>query len=275
MPSWTPKRRWRCGGRVPRVLEVVATARAVLTLVDALEDKELDVRIEVARSLSRMVRTKPELAPPKPTIFDAVVTELAWEASPGKSIPPQSGNSSLLRSAEEGVLGPPLPGGRVGRRIEHVFTMLSVALEPEPVRLAYLALGTENETLRGTALEYIEAVLPEPRARAAFESHWRHERAPRSRPLGKHRARRFVEVPSDRRPQPRRPPRPGRRRVLGLFGLARRYFLHALRVLIANARGGENPKGAEHQVEAKEHLEARVAKVGKERRRRHVDGRRR
>jgi hypothetical protein len=47
------------------------------------------------------------------------------------------------------------------RSVEHVFTLLSLALEREPLKLAYLALATDARDLRGTALEYLDVVLPE------------------------------------------------------------------------------------------------------------------
>ena len=43
---------------------------------------------------------------------------------------------------------------------EHVFNLLGLALEREPVRIAALAFDTDDAYLRGTALEYLETVLP-------------------------------------------------------------------------------------------------------------------
>jgi hypothetical protein len=50
---------------------------------------------------------------------------------------------------------------RVNRSLEHVFTLLSLVLPPETLRLAFHALHTGDPYLRGTALEYLETVLPE------------------------------------------------------------------------------------------------------------------
>ena len=41
-----------------------------------------------------------------------------------------------------------------------MFTVLSVVLEREPLQLAYRALATDDESLRGTGLEYLENVIP-------------------------------------------------------------------------------------------------------------------
>ena len=42
-----------------------------------------------------------------------------------------------------------------------MFTLLSLAVEREPLQIAYWALLGEDAALRGTALEYLENVLPE------------------------------------------------------------------------------------------------------------------
>ena len=43
---------------------------------------------------------------------------------------------------------------------EHVFNLLALALEREPVRIAARSFSTDDAYLRGTALEYLETVLP-------------------------------------------------------------------------------------------------------------------
>ena len=49
---------------------------------------------------------------------------------------------------------------------EHVFNLLALALDREPVRIAALAFETDDPYLRGTALEYLETVLPSASSRA-------------------------------------------------------------------------------------------------------------
>ena len=44
--------------------------------------------------------------------------------------------------------------------MEHVFTLLRLVLPKEPLTVAYRGLHTDDESLRGTALEYLESVLP-------------------------------------------------------------------------------------------------------------------
>jgi hypothetical protein len=49
---------------------------------------------------------------------------------------------------------------RAGQGLAHVFTLLSLVLPAEPLQIAYRGLHTTDERLRGTALEYLEGVVP-------------------------------------------------------------------------------------------------------------------
>jgi hypothetical protein len=51
---------------------------------------------------------------------------------------------------------------RANRGLEHVFTLLTLVLPAEPIRIAFRALHTTDKSLRGTALEYLEEILPAP-----------------------------------------------------------------------------------------------------------------
>jgi hypothetical protein len=50
---------------------------------------------------------------------------------------------------------------RFNRALEHVFTMLALVLPRQPLKIAFRGLHTSDRQLRGTALEYLEASLPE------------------------------------------------------------------------------------------------------------------
>jgi hypothetical protein len=50
---------------------------------------------------------------------------------------------------------------RVDRSLEHVFMLLGLTLDRVSLRLAFKALHEKDERLRGTALEYLETVLPD------------------------------------------------------------------------------------------------------------------
>lgn len=117
--------------RVPRVLRVSASPLAVLGLRMGLEDRRFDVRYQCGRALAAIVDGSPALAPARDVVFDDVKRELARG------------------------------GASDERRMEHVFTLLALAVAREPVQIAYRALRSEDRAMRGTALEYLENVLPE------------------------------------------------------------------------------------------------------------------
>jgi len=56
------------------------------------------------------------------------------------------------------------------RGLEHAFDLLSLTFAREPMQLAYGALAASDPFLRGVALEYLDAVLPEP-LRTAIAAH--------------------------------------------------------------------------------------------------------
>jgi hypothetical protein len=133
--------------RLPRVLKVCFTERAVHGLFLGLEDVRLDVRAQCALALASITSRNPELSPPRLDVFAAARRELSTAAS--------------------------------GLDLDHVFTLLSLTLEREPLHIALQAMRGSDRGLRGTALEYLENVLPED-LRAAL---WPYlgERAPRER----------------------------------------------------------------------------------------------
>jgi hypothetical protein len=49
---------------------------------------------------------------------------------------------------------------RAGQSLAHVFVLLSLVLPATPLQIAYRGLHTSDPALRGTALEYLEGVLP-------------------------------------------------------------------------------------------------------------------
>jgi len=51
---------------------------------------------------------------------------------------------------------------RAGQSLAHVFTLLSMVLPREPLMISFRSLYTDDQNLQGTALEYLEGVLPPP-----------------------------------------------------------------------------------------------------------------
>jgi hypothetical protein len=161
--------------RVARVLRGSPVQRVVDGIILALADPRFEVRRECALTLARITQREPSLRVRRTELFAAVVRELgkgvaAWTMEPGAA------------AEADATLGdePEQPQTPAERGLAHVFTLLSTALEREPVQTAYWALLGDDAALRGTALEYLENVLPEDVSRAL----WPHlgVRAPAIRP---------------------------------------------------------------------------------------------
>ena len=115
--------------RVPRVLKAFPTPRAFHALFAARPEVPFDVRYRCGQALLRMRAAKPELAAGEAAVFSAAARELEGGA----------------------------PGGRV---VEHVFTLLALGLDREALSTCVWALRSGDAHLRGTALEYLDNVLP-------------------------------------------------------------------------------------------------------------------
>ena len=115
--------------RLPFVLKSCASFLARDGLVQALGASSLEVRLRCGRALLALTHTHPELALSPPAVYAAVELE-------------------LMGADDDGAVR------------EHVFNLLSLVLEREPVRIAALAFDSADMHLRGTALEYLETVLP-------------------------------------------------------------------------------------------------------------------
>jgi AAA family ATP:ADP antiporter len=115
--------------RLPLALKSCPSPIARDGLLTALEHFDLKVRLRCGRAVLALTDEHPELAKPVPTAL------------------------SLVEDVLEGNGTPHLVS-------EHVFNLLALALEREPVRIAARAFGTDDAYMRGTALEYLETVLP-------------------------------------------------------------------------------------------------------------------
>ncbi len=142
--------------RLARVFTVCVSQRAVDGLLLALEDLRFEVRFQAARSLVAILEKNPRIHIDAPFVFEVVRREVAvgrpvWEAH------------RLLHGPEEGdpaLFLDDFVRDRASRSLAHVFTLLSLVLPPEPLRVAFRGLHTDDQNLRGTALEYLEGVLP-------------------------------------------------------------------------------------------------------------------
>ena len=143
-----------------RLVNVLAASRspeAFEGLFEAMQDRRFEVRYRAARALSYLAREIPGLEVDRGRVFEVVQREMEvergiWETRQLIDLPDDETSpmeAELLR-------------GRSSRSLEHLFTLLSLVLPAETLRLAFHGLHTEDRHLRGTALEYLETVLPEP-----------------------------------------------------------------------------------------------------------------
>jgi hypothetical protein len=115
--------------RLPLVLKSCASSLARDGLMQALSAPSFEVRLRCGRALLALTERHPELAV----------------------------NGQLALSAVERELSNADDHDRIH---EHVFNLLGLALEREPVHISALAFESDDAYLRGTALEYLETVLP-------------------------------------------------------------------------------------------------------------------
>jgi hypothetical protein len=132
--------------RVPRVLKVCRSELARAGLLMALDDPVFDVRVQVALALTEVHDERQSLLV-RDKVFDLAVRELTPGPFTTASVPPNEEDRD--------------------RRLGHVFTMLGLVLDREPLRIAYRTMRSEDTRLRGTAHEYLEVTLP-PRVRAVL-----------------------------------------------------------------------------------------------------------
>ena len=141
--------------RVPRILGTCTTSRAYDGLLAALADKRFEVRYQAARALARIHDRLPSLLVDASTVYAAVLKETRVDKSLWE-------NQQLIdepANDEPALIDEPLHG-RASRRMEHVFTILSLVIPRAPLQIAFKGLLTTDVVLRGTGLEYLESVLP-------------------------------------------------------------------------------------------------------------------
>jgi AAA family ATP:ADP antiporter len=117
--------------RLVRVIATTQSAWSAAALAAALEDPDFDVRRQVVRGLDDIATHGVHVPIERPTALAAVARELA--------APAEASNAD---------------------RIEHVLRLLGLVFDREAFRLAWSALDSSDHKLRGTALEYLDNVLP-------------------------------------------------------------------------------------------------------------------
>lgn len=142
--------------RIAPLLATCRTQRAADGLIAALSDERLEVRYVAGRALLTLTDAPDHgIVIGKDVVNRVVNEELARveeENGDAKEENEDDERQASLLDAIERV--------RVGRRLEHVFNILALSMDREPLRLAFRAIHHPDERHRGTALEYIQTVLP-------------------------------------------------------------------------------------------------------------------
>src|SRR6478609_2803464 len=116
--------------RIPHVLRVARGARVVRALFGALSCDAIEVRYRAALALAEVTRDDRERLHERAEVYALVVNEVA--------------QGPLDRAS-----------------IDHVFALLALALSRGTLELARQGVLSADRKLRGTALEYLESLLPE------------------------------------------------------------------------------------------------------------------
>jgi len=142
--------------RLPLILAMFPSDRTVDGLLRGLADPRFEVRYRCGRALSHVAKTEPSLTVAKDRVVEAVLNEVAVDDGVWRS-------RRLLDDMDDESWSPVMDElliDRFDRSLEHVFTLLSLIMPPQPLKIAFKGLHTDDKMLRGTALEYLETALP-------------------------------------------------------------------------------------------------------------------
>jgi hypothetical protein len=148
-----PNQEFAVRRQLARVFSVAVSQRAADGLMFALDDSRFDVRFQSARSLAAIVEKNSRIRIDRQRVEDVVIREVAdsrpiWES--GRLLDGIVSESPLEEFVRD----------RAVQSLAHVFTLLSLVLPREPLQIAFRSLQSADRRLRGTALEYLEGVLP-------------------------------------------------------------------------------------------------------------------
>jgi len=143
--------------RLPSVFEVVHNPRAVSVLMRGLDEEEFNIRYSCARALARMRARDPYMSIEPTQVYAAIEREVEVDQATWASQDLQ-----LEVDLPEDLVATPSTGqSTLSYSMEHVFTLLGLVLDREALSLALHAVASSDRNLSGTALEYLENVLPE------------------------------------------------------------------------------------------------------------------
>jgi hypothetical protein len=152
----TPTMDFAVRRRIPRVLSAAPTQRVADGLLLGMADQRFEVRYECGRALASIASANVDIVVSHQALIQAVQREVQTEVleTAGAELEYDSPDE------EPNALVDVLLRDRVDRSLEYIFMLLSVMLEREPLCRAFRALYHSDSKYRGTALEYLDTVLP-------------------------------------------------------------------------------------------------------------------
>ena len=145
--------------RIPRVLSACVSQRAADGLLVGIADERFEVRYQCGRALLRLTDAATDIVISRDRVIEAVQRELEVGKKVLETVASEDYDDEINPDEQTSLMAL-LARDRVDRSLEHVFTILSLHLEREPLRMAFRALHHEDIHHRGTALEYLETILP-------------------------------------------------------------------------------------------------------------------
>jgi hypothetical protein len=144
--------------RLARVFSVCVSQRAADGLMLGLDDLRFEVRFQCGHSLASLLDKNPRVVIDRDRIFAVVMREVAV----GRPVWESRRLLDELEVRDEVSFVDEFVRDRAGQSLAHVFTLLSTVLPREPLLISFRSLYTDDQNLQGTALEYLEGVLPPP-----------------------------------------------------------------------------------------------------------------
>jgi ATP:ADP antiporter, AAA family len=163
--------------RLARVFSVCVSQRAADGMLLGLDDLRFEVRFQCGRSLASIVDKNPLIRIDR----DVILAVVAREVTVGRMVWESRRLLDALETDEAPSFVDEFVRDRAGQSLTHVFTLLALVLPREPLQIAFRGLHAGDPHLKGTALEYLEAVLPGPIRERLWP--FLEDRQPASRPV--------------------------------------------------------------------------------------------
>ena len=147
-----PNRNFALRRRIPRVLSECDSRVAIEGLMAGLQDGRFEVRYQCAGALSKIRGRIHDMGIERARLESAVLDEL--------DVDPRRWRARRLVDSVHAMEADERLNRKLDLSLDHIFRLLSLFLDREPIKIALRGLYTRDEQLRGTALEYLESVIP-------------------------------------------------------------------------------------------------------------------